>query len=123
MPVTGLNHVNIRKTDLANSAKFYVEVFDFVYRQGPLVMGNQSNWLFDSRGAPIIHLRLMEPNSSTTGPIDHVALTCEGKAEILGRLQARDIKYAVAENVVPGVTQVFLTDPHGVPLELNFAGE
>ena len=122
MPVTGLNHVNIRTTDIASSAKFYVEIFDFVYRQGPLVMGNQSNWLFDSQGAPIIHLRLLEPHPGMTGAIDHVALTCEGRAEILGRLDARNIKYAVAETT-PGVTQVFLTDPHGVPLELNFAGE
>jgi catechol 2,3-dioxygenase-like lactoylglutathione lyase family enzyme len=123
MPVTGLNHVNIRTTDVAGSAKFYVDVFDFDYRQGPVVMGNQSNWLFDKSGDPIIHLRLLEAGSTSTGPIDHVALSCTGKAEILSRLEARQIKFAVADSLIPGVTQVFLTDPHGVPLELNFAGE
>jgi catechol 2,3-dioxygenase-like lactoylglutathione lyase family enzyme len=123
MPVTGLNHVNIRTTDVAASAKFYVDIFDFEYRQGPVVMGNQSNWLFDRQGNAIIHLRVLEAPSTSTGPIDHVALTCEGKGEILARLEAHGVKFAVADNIVPGVTQVFLADPHGVPLELNFAGE
>jgi len=123
MPVTGLNHVNIRTTDIAKSAGFYVEVFDFEYRQGPGVAGNQSNWLFDRQGRPIIHLRLRAPESSSTGPIDHVALNCEGKAEILRRLEARKIEFKVFENAGSGLTQVFLRDPHGIPLELNFTGQ
>ncbi|CAN7410638.1 VOC family protein [Phenylobacterium sp. LjRoot219] len=120
MPVTGLNHVNIRTTDVASSAKFYVDLFDFEFRQGPVVMGNQSNWLFDRQGNAIIHFRVLGADSTSTGPIDHVALNCEGKADILSRLEARNIKFAMAENLTPGVTQVFVTDPHGVALELNF---
>ena len=123
MPVTGLNHVNIRTTDPAASAQFYVDVFDFEYRLGPLVMGHQPHWLYDQQGAPIIHLRTLEADSTSTGPIDHVAISCEGKAEILRRLEARGVKYAMTDNAIPGVTQVFIVDPHGVPLELNFAGE
>jgi len=37
MPVNGLDHVNIRTTDVVASAQFYVELFDFVFRQGPVV--------------------------------------------------------------------------------------
>jgi len=122
MPVTGLNHVNIRTTDIAKSASFYVEVFDFEYRRAPGVVG-ESHWLFDRQGRPIIHLRLRAAESSSTGPIDHVALSCEGKAEILSRLDARQIEFKVFENAASGLTQVFLMDPHGIPLELNFTGE
>jgi catechol 2,3-dioxygenase-like lactoylglutathione lyase family enzyme len=123
MPVTGINHVNIRTTDVAKSASFYVEVFDFEYRRGPGVVGNQSNWLFDREGNPIIHLRLRAAESNSTGPIDHVALNCQGKAEILSRLEARKIEFNVFENAGSGLTQVFLKDPHGIALELNFTGE
>ena len=123
MPVTGLNHVNIRTLDIERSAAFYVEVFDLEFRQERLAMGRQSNWLFDRKGNPIIHLRLMEAESSSTGPIDHVALNCEGKTEILRRLEERKIKFSIFENAIPGMTQVFVVDPHGVALELSFAGE
>ncbi len=123
MPVHGVDHINIRTIDVESSARFYVEIFDFVYRKGPVVMGNQSHWLFDAKGSPIIHFRLLPSDSASTGPIDHVALACDGKADILARLEAHDIVYSVADGLLPGVTQVFFKDPHGVPFELNFAGE
>jgi catechol 2,3-dioxygenase-like lactoylglutathione lyase family enzyme len=123
MPVSGLDHVNIRTMDVAASAKFYVDVFGFDYRHGPVVMGFQGHWLYDTAGRPIIHLRILEADSEANGPIDHIALACQGKDEIIGRLQARDIKFSIAENLTPGVTQMFLKDPHGVPLELRFEGE
>lgn len=123
MPVNGLDHINIRTMDVAASARFYVEVFDFVFGHGPVVMGQQGNWLHDSGGRPIIHFRVLESASASTGPLDHVALSCQGKDVILERLRARNVEFAVAEGLLPGITQVFLKDPHGVPLELNFTGE
>jgi catechol 2,3-dioxygenase-like lactoylglutathione lyase family enzyme len=122
MPVNGINHVNIRTTDVAASARFYVELLDFKFREGPQVMGQQPNWLYDNSGRPIIHLRVMAPDSESTGPIDHVALDCEGLSSMLDRLKARDIQFTVA-NVRPGLTLVFIKDPHGVALELNFKDE
>jgi catechol 2,3-dioxygenase-like lactoylglutathione lyase family enzyme len=121
MPVLGFDHVNIRTTDVARSAKFYVDVFDFEYRQGEAVMGQPSNWLFDPAGRAIIHLRVLEADSQSTGPIDHIALACDGMAEILERLGARGVEYSVFENPIQPITQVFLKDPHGVPLELSFS--
>jgi catechol 2,3-dioxygenase-like lactoylglutathione lyase family enzyme len=123
MPVTGINHINIRTTDIAKSAKFYVDVFGFQFEQGAGgVTGFQRNWLYDVSGQPIIHLRVLEAGLDS-GPIDHVALNCKGKAEILEQLRARDIDVKVVENLQPGVTQVILKDPHGLTLELNFTGE
>jgi catechol 2,3-dioxygenase-like lactoylglutathione lyase family enzyme len=123
MPVNGLDHINIRTMDVASSAQFYTELFGFVYRPGPTVMGQQGHWLHDGSGHPIIHFRVLPPASISTGPIDHIALSCCGKADILERLTTRKIEFAVADQLVPGVTQVFLKDPHGISLELNFAGE
>ena len=122
MPVNGINHVNIRTTDVEASARFYTEVLDFKFRGGPLVMGREPNWLFDKSGHPIIHLRVMAPDSESTGPIDHVALDCEGLPLVVERLKQRDVKFDIA-NLQPGVTIVFVKDPHGVMLELNFRDE
>jgi catechol 2,3-dioxygenase-like lactoylglutathione lyase family enzyme len=118
MPVIGINHINIRTADIAASARFYVDVFDFEFRSIPMSAG-QANWLFDKNGQAIIHLRAMAVDSDSTGPIDHVALTCEGQAEIVERLSARGLAYSIF-NVQPDLTLVLVKDPHGVMLELNF---
>ena len=123
MPVNGLDHVNIRTMDVETSAQFYVDIFGFEFRQGPAAMGQRGNWLYDSAGHAIIHFRLLEAESQSTGPIDHIALACRGKDDMLERLRARNIAFSIAENLLPGVTQVFLKDPHGVALELNFVDE
>jgi len=122
MPVSGINHVNIRTTDVAASSRFYVDVLDFEFREGQLVMGRQPKWLYDRSGRPIIHLRIMEAESDSTGPIDHVALDCQGLSSVIERLKARNIEFNVA-SVQSGVTLVFVKDPHGVMLELNFRDE
>jgi catechol 2,3-dioxygenase-like lactoylglutathione lyase family enzyme len=121
MPVKGINHVNIRTTDVAASSRFYVDVLDFEFRPGTPLMGQQPNWLFDKNGRAIIHLRIMAADSDSTGPIDHVALDCDALSSVIERLDARNIKYSVAKR--PGVTIVLVRDPHGVMLELNFKGE
>jgi catechol 2,3-dioxygenase-like lactoylglutathione lyase family enzyme len=118
MPVNGINHINIRTTDIAASAQFYVEVFDFEFRSIPMGAG-QANWLFDKNGRAIIHLRNMAVPPDSTGPIDHVALDCEGQSEIIERLGARGIEYSVF-NIQPDLALVLVKDPHGVMLELNF---
>jgi catechol 2,3-dioxygenase-like lactoylglutathione lyase family enzyme len=118
MPVNGINHINIRTTDVAASSRFYVEVFDFEFRSIPMGMG-QANWLFDTQGRAIIHLRTMAADSDSTGPIDHIALDCEGQSEIVERLKARGMEYSVF-NIQPDLTLVLVKDPHGVMLELNF---
>lgn len=120
MPVSGVNHINIRTTDIEKSAAFYSEVFDLEFRQGEEIMGNRQSWLFDSTGRDVIHLRQFEADTTSTGPIDHIALDCDDKATILARLDQRGFKYAEVKDLLPGITQVFVKDPHGIPLELYF---
>ena len=123
MPVTGLNHVNIRTMDIDASVQFYVDAFGFQYQRGPEVMGHRGHWLCDTAGNPIIHFRKLEADSAGTGAFDHVALSCQGKAEMVERLQGKGIKFSMAENLIPGITQIVLKDPHGISIELQFAGE
>ncbi|MDE2301092.1 MAG: VOC family protein [Sphingomonadales bacterium] len=124
MAVCGINHVNIRSTDIAASAGFYSDVLGFTYRTHEVFGGFTSHWLHDEADQPIIHLRAMAPDAASTGPIDHVALNCRGKAGVIARLEARAIPFQVIENMgTSGVTLVLFNDPHGIALELNFAQE
>jgi hypothetical protein len=105
MPVNGINHVNIRTTDVAASRSsmwmYSISNFARVSGHGPAA----ELAVRQERARPIIHLRIMEADSDSTGPIDHVALDCEGLSSVIERLKARHIEFNVA-NVQAGVTLV-----------------
>jgi catechol 2,3-dioxygenase-like lactoylglutathione lyase family enzyme len=127
MRVNALDHVNIRTRDVAASARFYVELLDLEARNGPAPMTpEQVQWICDHEGRAILHLVQHHDDKGApgpTGPIDHVALNCTGKKELIERLKQRGAQCDVYEMTAVGRTLVFTRDPHGVLLELNFDGE
>lgn len=127
MRVNALDHVNIRTRDVAASARFYAELLDLEVRNGPPPMtAEQVQWICDREGRAILHLVQHNDDKGApgpTGPIDHVALNCTGKKELIERLQQRGAQCDVYEMTAVGRTLVFTRDPHGVLLELNFNGE
>jgi catechol 2,3-dioxygenase-like lactoylglutathione lyase family enzyme len=84
-------------------------------------------WLYTG-GEPTVHLigphdadRGLPPRApARTGLLDHVAFSCTGLAAMKAKLAERGVEYA--ERVVPrdGQVQLFLTDPNGVSVELNY---
>jgi catechol 2,3-dioxygenase-like lactoylglutathione lyase family enzyme len=127
MQVRALDHVNVRTVDVAASAQFYAELLNLEVRNPPGNMtANQALWLCDQEGRAIIHL-VQHPEDKAapgpTGPIDHVALSCVGKRELIERLQQRGAQCDVFDLKAVGRTLVFTRDPHGILLELNFEGE
>jgi len=123
MQVSGLEHVNIHTDDIEASVRFYAEVLGLTARNAPMgIAPEKARWLCDAEGRPIIHLFAGEVTPGPTGPIDHVALRCAGKAELLAALAARGSKVDVFEASATH-TLVFTRDPHGVLLELNFHDE
>jgi hypothetical protein len=55
-----------------------------------------------------------------TGTFDHIAFVATGLADMLRRLKQKNVAYR--ERAVPdlGLHQVFLDDPSGVVIELNY---
>lgn len=120
--VAALDHVNIRTRDIEASANYYADLLGLRIGDPPaMVSRGQARWLHDEGDRPIIHLRLFDSEPGPTGPIDHVALRCTGKAALLDRLKALDTEYQAFDG--PDRTVIFMRDPHGVMLELNFIGE
>jgi catechol 2,3-dioxygenase-like lactoylglutathione lyase family enzyme len=123
MHVNALDHVNIRTPDLDASARFYADVLGLrIGDLPPMVTRDRARWLYDTADRPIIHLQRFDSEPGSTGPIDHVAMRCSGKAELLARLKRIGAQFRVFE-LSPGRTIVNMRDPHGVLLELNFADE
>ena len=134
MPIGFIDHVNIRCEDLDESRRFYVEVIGLSDGDRP-PMSTPGAWLY-SGGHPLVHLvdrkaegSISQPRQQladddvdlrVTGSFDHIALNATGLAEMQTRLKAMDIPYK--ETIVPrsGAHQLFLRDPDGVKIELNY---
>jgi catechol 2,3-dioxygenase-like lactoylglutathione lyase family enzyme len=120
MSVSGIAHINIRTLDIAATVRLYTQLLGFRYDGQQQVEGFARNWLYDQTGKAIIHLRELAPTSDSTGAVDHVALACTDMTGVVNRLKAEGIRFAARDNPTDDIVQVFLTDPNGVALELNF---
>jgi len=135
MRVNGVDHVNIVTDDLAATARFYAEVLGLEPRHGPPPSRpDQVCWIYDARGRPILHVvarsaRLSSPSAAgfdpaaaehKTGVIDHVSLSCDGLTEMIERLERLGLPFRLSPIPRLNLTQVFIHDPNGLLLELNF---
>lgn len=122
--IRGLDHVNISTPDVAGSAAFFARVLGLTPASAPMgIPADQGLWLCDDNGHAIIHLRRFAADGSSTGPIHHVAFTCTGKAGFIAHLTACGVEFGSHDDVANGLSLIVLRDPHGISLELNFAGE
>ncbi len=125
MPLHGLHHYTLRPVDLEATKDFYVQVLGLeVGYRPPLAFPGY--WLYCG-GQPTVHLigpreepGRPERRGGETGLLDHIAFSCTGLAEMKARLAARGIEHE--ERVIPRdrQTQLFLYDPDGVAVELNY---
>lgn len=130
MNVRGLNHVNIVTADLESTTAFYEKVLGLRAQENPVSMaGFKGCWLCDEEGNAVIHLQAFNPDrhappeGTTTGAIDHVALTCYGFASMVNHCQDLGVKAQVNDRKYGDLRQIFVTDPNNVKLELNFPGD
>ncbi|MDX1711377.1 MAG: VOC family protein [Rhodovibrionaceae bacterium] len=122
MEILGLDHINIRTPDLESARRFYCQVLGLEDGFRPPFPAPGA-WLY-AGGRPVVHLvETDRPEDTPTGRFNHVAFAATGFHETLAALDANAIAYRVAE--VPGspVRQIFVTDPDGITVELNFASE
>lgn len=125
MPALGLNHYNLRADRALMEAlcRFYVDVIGMRIGARP-AFNFPGYWLYLGT-QPVLHLveaPLTETRAShVRGTFDHVAFTCDGLAGFEAHLKNHGAGYRKA--TIPGTTicQLFLTDPAGNGVELNFS--
>ena len=123
MAIRGVDHITLRTADLDLCRAFYCGVLglDEGYRPPFAAPGA---WFY-AGDAPVVHVSLAgNPAQGTgTGAVDHVAFAARGHADMCARLAGHGISFRTAS--VPGgaARQIFVRDPDGVLVELNFAGE
>jgi catechol-2,3-dioxygenase len=125
MPVTDLNHLNLRAPlELLEKLRtFYCEIVGLEQGERP-PFESFGYWLY-ARGKPILHLSSTGPgehrDAGALNTYDHIAFSCGGLREMEAHLMARDIAYRKAAVPQTGMLQLFLRDPAGNGVELNFA--
>ena len=122
MRVVGINHLNIMASAemIALCRAFYIDVLGLVEGARP-PFRSKGHWLY-AGDQPIVHLsETADTRTASKSMLDHIALSCEGLDDFIGRLDERGVEYQVDRVPLTGTAQLFLRDPAGVGIELNFA--
>jgi catechol 2,3-dioxygenase-like lactoylglutathione lyase family enzyme len=125
----GLDHVNLQTTRLAETVAFYRDVIGLEVRDPPGLDPELVQWMHDESGHGILHLSTVGSllgeapatlDGGSTGAVHHVALDCSGHDAMLATLDAHGLRYRLNHVRVIDLKQIFVTDPNGVLLELNY---
>lgn len=141
MAIRKLGHYSIRTTDLEASRRFYTGILGLKEGFRP-PFKFPGIWLYrggDEADFGVVHIIGIDPadpqglkdylgdkdaaSLSGTGVVDHVAFLATGLEDMRARLAAEGRPFT--ERTVPslGLFQVFITDPSGVTIEMNYPHE
>ena len=135
-----LNHFSIRTTDLEASRRFYADVLGLTVGPRP-DFPFPGLWMYRGDHADVanavVHLIGIDRDDPQglkqylgdrdvaalkgSGALDHIAFFADGLAGMLAHLRAQAVVFR--ERTVPsiGLHQLFLDDPCGIMIELNYA--
>jgi glyoxylase I family protein len=121
MPIRGFQHINIRTPDVERARDFYVRALGLRVGDRP-PFASIGYWLYLG-DVPVVHVVQMTPEDTRepgTGRLDHVAFQGVDIEATRQMLTAAGIPFR--EVIVPRdqTVQIFIHDPDGVKLELNF---
>lgn len=133
MPLQHLEHFLIQTTDLEGTTRWYEDVLglkrgphpDFKFPVEWLYIGDRDVLHLTQGGASVsanrmAYLGQQSQDAEGTGVVDHVAFRATGLKEMLSDLTRRGIDYKTRQVSSQGLFQIFLFDPNGVKIELNY---
>jgi catechol 2,3-dioxygenase-like lactoylglutathione lyase family enzyme len=134
MPVADINHYLVRTTDIDATRDFYVDVLGFEETPRPN-FPFPGYWL-GINGTALVHVALHGVDNSelyyigsptdaatdNTGSIDHVAFVATDPKAMIERFSQLGINYRPRFLPESELYQLFVQDPNGVMIELNFFG-
>ena len=146
MDIKRVDHYSIRTLDLEASRRFYTKVIGL--NEGPRpAFDFPGYWLYSgeppadlsnaARNYGLVHLmgfnkhrpgsldayvgkRKAPGTDAGTGALDHVAFAATGRDDMIKRLKRHKVKYHERAVPVLGLHQMFVQDPDGVTIELNY---
>jgi catechol 2,3-dioxygenase-like lactoylglutathione lyase family enzyme len=134
MPLNYMEHFLLQTEDIEATKDWYVKVLGF--RVGPspdfkfpvywLYLGDRDVLHITTGGKNVSDNRKkyvgQQSEASTgTGVIDHIGFRTTGLLEMIEHLKKNSIEFKERQVDDQGLYQLFLFDPNGVKIELNFA--
>jgi catechol 2,3-dioxygenase-like lactoylglutathione lyase family enzyme len=122
MAVLGLDHINIRTADLQRTRAFFMEVLGLEEGWRP-AFDFPGAWLY-ADGKDVVHLVEVgeTPPASRRSSLDHFAFAIDDFEAAKAALDRHGITYRPTASPEGDIRQLFLTDPSGVTIELNWRG-
>jgi catechol 2,3-dioxygenase-like lactoylglutathione lyase family enzyme len=117
-PITEMNHFTVLADDLDRTRAFY-ELLGLREGERP-PLGFPGAWLY-AAGRPVLHVIARQPlPAERRGVLDHMAFSARGLAALVDRLRQAGTAHEVRRQAGSGVWQLFLFDPNGARVELDF---
>jgi catechol 2,3-dioxygenase-like lactoylglutathione lyase family enzyme len=134
MPLSHIEHVLVQTADMAKTVEWYRRVLgmragytpDFKFPVQWLYLGDNDVVHVTEGGANTSENRKRYVGQqsdalSGSGVIDHIAFRSTGLREMLAHLKAQGVDFKERQVDDQGLYQLFMLDPNGIKIELNFA--
>lgn len=119
MAILGLDHINIRTTELAKTQAFFTEVLGLTVGWRPgFPFGGA--WLY-AGDKDVVHLvEVRNSGAASRGSsLDHFAFAIDDYEDAQAKLDAAGLAYEPSVSPEGDIRQMFVTELNGVTIELN----
>ncbi len=126
---TRLDHVNLQTLRLDETVAFYRDVIGLEVRDPPGLDPKLVQWMHGADGHALVHISTVGSlladgegfrEGGNTGAVHHVALNCWGHDAMVATIEKHGLPYRLNHVTVIDLKQIFVEDPNGVLLELNY---
>jgi catechol 2,3-dioxygenase-like lactoylglutathione lyase family enzyme len=135
MKVQQLEHYNIRTADLEGTLRFYSDVLGMKWEDIPFE--TPGAFIYDEQGVAVVHVALADDEEAHRrldehygkepshpyrggGAIDHIAFEGDDFAGYRQHFETLGLPFAERSIEPMNVRQLFITDPNGITIEMNF---
>jgi catechol 2,3-dioxygenase-like lactoylglutathione lyase family enzyme len=136
MPLTHIEHFLVAADDVDGTRDWYARVLGM--KTGPHPdFGFPVHWMYVN-GVDIVHIgpsaknagdiqkkylgRTSQKSEEGTGALDHIAFRATGLRGMLEHLKREKVPFTQRRANGQALFQLFLLDPNGIKIELNYAG-
>ena len=136
MPLSHIEHFLLQTADMEGTRKWYVEVLgmrvgpnpDFKFPVFWLYLGDKDVVHVTEGGKGVSENRKKYVGQqsdavSGTGVVDHIAFRATGLRDMIAHLKKLGVDFKQRRVDDQGLYQLFMLDPNGVKVELNYASD
>ncbi len=137
MPVSHIEHFLVAADDIDATRDWYARVLGMTSGPHP-DFGFPVHWMYVN-GVDVVHIgpsarsagdiqkkylgRTSQDSGTGTGAVDHIAFRATGLSQMMQHLRAERIPFSQRRANGQALFQLFLYDPNGIKIELNYAAE